>query len=128
MLQFDSGAIGEIHIDYVQRAYRRSCQIIGDEGTILWDSQTDTVRLYTARTGGWQEFPNPTGWVPNDMYIEEMRHFLRCLEGKEKPMQDVFEAERNLSVALAAKTSAATGCIVEIDATKNPQTIPQGKG
>ena len=58
------------------------------------------------------------------MYIEEMRHFLRCLEGKEKPVQDVFEAERILSVALAAKKSAATGSLVELNATVDDQTKP----
>ncbi len=40
------------------------------------------------------------------MYLDEMRHFLNCLERAEKPVLDVFGAARVLKVALAAKESA----------------------
>ena len=35
LLRFASGAIGQIHVDYVQRDYSRTCQIIGEEGTMV---------------------------------------------------------------------------------------------
>lgn len=109
LLRFSSGVIGEIHMDYVQRAYSRTCQIIGDEGTIRWDYITDEVRWYSAATREWQVFRNPSGWDPNQMYLAEMQHFLRCLVGEEKPTLDVFEGARVLEVALAAKASAEAG-------------------
>jgi predicted dehydrogenase len=40
------------------------------------------------------------------MYIDEIRHFLNCLAGKEMPVADAFEAARVLQIALAAKASA----------------------
>jgi predicted dehydrogenase len=106
LLRFESGAVGEIHLDYVQRAYSRTCQIIGEEGTIHWDYTAGQVRWYSAQTKAWQVFANPTDWEPNQMYIDELRHFLRCLAGEESPALDVFEAARVLQVALAAKTAA----------------------
>jgi predicted dehydrogenase len=106
VLCFDKGAIGEVHLDYVQRAYRRTCQVIGDQGTIHWDYSAGEVRWYAARTRRWQVFSNPSGWVPNCMYIDEMKHFLRCLAGAEEPELGVLEAAKVLRIALAAKESA----------------------
>lgn len=106
VLRFDSGAIGEVHLDYVQRAYRRTCQVIGDQGTIHWDYSAGEVRWYSAQARRWQVFANPSDWEPNCMYIDEMKHFLRCLAGAEEPELSVFEAAKVLRIALTAKESA----------------------
>ena len=82
LLRFKNGVIGEIHLDYVQRIYSRSCQIIGDEGTIRWDYSEGIVRSYTSTTDTWQKFDNPRNWTPNQMYVDELRHFLRCINVK----------------------------------------------
>lgn len=115
LLRFTSGAIGEIHMDYVQRTYSRTCQIIGDEGTIRWNYSSGEVRCYSAATREWRTFPHPPGWEPNQMYLDEMKHFLRCLSGEEKPAQDVVEAAHTLRVALAAKASAETQQFVRME-------------
>ncbi len=114
LLKFASGAVGEVHVDYVQRAYSRSCQIIGEEGTIRWDWSSGEVRLYRAANKKWKSFPIPAGWDVNRMYSDELKHFLLCLKGKEKPALDVLEAAKVLGVALAAKQSAAAGRVVRL--------------
>lgn len=101
-----NGAIVEIHLDYIQRAYSRTCQIIGDEGTIHWNYGSGEVRWYSAHDRRWQTFSNPAGWQPNQMYVDEMAHYLRCLAGEEAAALDVSEAAQVLRIALAAKTSA----------------------
>jgi predicted dehydrogenase len=106
LLRFENGTVGEVHVDYVQRAYSRTCQIIGEEGTLHWDYTAGTVRWFSAQTKEWKTYSNPAGWEPNQMYLEEMKHFLGCLAGEEQPAQDVFEAARVLQIALAAKESA----------------------
>ncbi len=106
LLRFENGALGEIHLDYVQRVYRRTCQIIGEQGTIHWDYAAGQVRWYSARSGAWRIFANPDGWQANQMYLEEMAHYLRCLDGVERPAADVAQAARVLQLALAAKESA----------------------
>jgi predicted dehydrogenase len=116
LLRFASGAIGEIHLDYVQRAYSRTCHLIGDTGTIRWDYSAGAVVWYSAQTRTWETFHNPPGWQPNQMYLDEMCHFLRCLSGLEQPTLDVFEAARVLEVALAAKMSAREQRFVKLDA------------
>lgn len=114
LLRFANGSIGEVHLDYIQRVYSRTCHIIGEGGTIRWDYTEGQVRWYSAATGKWNMFENPPNWEPNQMYIDEMKHFLKCLDQEEKPALDVFEGERVLEIALAAKTSADTGKVIEL--------------
>ena len=106
LVRFQNGAVGEIHLDYIQRAYRRTCQIIGEEGTIHWDYTAGQVRWYSAQRKNWTVYSNPADWQPNQMYVDEMAHFLNCLAGAEKPALDVFEAAQVLRLALAAKLAA----------------------
>ena len=106
LLRFKNGAFGEVHLDYVQRAYRRTCQIIGEEGTIHWDFGAAQVRWYSARSRQWQQCENPDGWAVNRMYVDEMEHFLSCLSGAAQPELDVAQAAEVLRIALAAKHSA----------------------
>ncbi len=114
LLRFANGAIGQTHMDYVQRAYSRSCQIIGEEGTIRWNYNSGEMRWYSSTTQKWKVIADPPGWEPNQMYLDELRHFLSCLAGREKAALDVFEAKRVLQVALAAKVSADTRRVIRI--------------
>jgi len=109
LLRFSSGSIGEVHLDYIQRDRSRTCHMIGDEGTLRWDYSAGEVRWYSAKTQEWKAYPNPPGWEPNQMYLDEMRHFLHCLAGKDDPTLDIFQGKRVLEIALAAKSSAMTG-------------------
>jgi predicted dehydrogenase len=106
LLRFESGTLAEIHLDYVQRVYRRTCQIIGEQGTIHWDFSAGHVRWYLPNAKKPKVFGNPRGWNSDQMYVDEMKHYLHCLAGEEKPALDAFEAARVLQIALAAKESA----------------------
>lgn len=114
LLKFKSGAMTEVHLDYVQRSYARSCLIIGEEGTILWDFNERQVRFYSAKSEKWQIFHEKSGYDINEMYIEEMKHFLQCVVGKTKPLQDINRAKRVLQIALAAKESSLNGEVVAL--------------
>lgn len=118
LLRFTSGAIGEVHLDYLQRAYSRTCHLIGEEGTIRWDYSAGEVRCYTASERRWRSWANPAGWEPNQMYIDEIRHFVECLTRDAHPAADVFEAAQVLKIALAAKTSARSGGVVRLEGSQ----------
>jgi predicted dehydrogenase len=113
LLRFTSGAIGEVHLDYVQRSYSRTLQVIGEEGTLRWEWGGD-VQLFTATSRRWSTFPIPVSWDVNTMYRDEMHHFLRCLDHDEKPEQDVAAAVEVLEVALAAKESSVGEKVVTL--------------
>lgn len=114
LLKFETGAIAEVHLDYIQRIRGCSCQLIGDGGTIIWEQNEATVKFYSAENGYWQVYPEPFDYGINEMYIKQTEHFLRCIEKREQPMGNEKEAKRVLEVALAAKESARTGKIISL--------------
>lgn len=113
LLRFENGAIGSVHVDYVQRAPSRSCRIVGEAGTVIWDYFSDEVRLFEVGQSDWQVFSRQVR-QRNEIYLEEMRHFLACLEGREKPVVDVEEGARILRLALTARASAENGTVCSL--------------
>lgn len=107
MLRFDNGAIAGVHLDFVQRAYSRSCKLIGEEGTIIWDYPGKKVSIFSAKSGCWEE--RQVEAEPNNTYIEEMKHFVNCIRGRDTPPVDGASARRVLDIALAAKRSSRCG-------------------
>lgn len=106
MLRFASGAIGEMHLDYTQRAYQRNFEFFGEEGTIRWDIRERAVKLFEAGRGGtWTIFDEPTAYDLNCMYVDEASHFLACIQRRLKPMTDLKQGRVVLELILAAKRS-----------------------
>lgn len=114
VIRLQRGALANVHLDYLQRAYRRTAQFSGTEGTLEWDFDIPEVRVYKAETKVWKSHPLPPADV-NSMYVAEMQHMLACVAGREKPAQDLAAARAALDVALAAKRSAATGTRISLD-------------
>lgn len=105
LLRFRNGALGTVHLDYLQRAPSRTCRIIGEDGTILWDALEKSVRWYEAGPARWEEF-RYVEHDRNDRFREEMRHLLACHRREEAPIVDVAAGSRVLKLALAAKEAA----------------------
>lgn len=103
LLRFRSGTLGSVHVNYVQRPEYRSCQVIGEKGTVFWDTLKKRVDVFDGEKNAWESFPEAENWDPNEMFVAEMKHFLACLEGKEKPVHDLFDARRVLELCLQAK-------------------------
>jgi len=113
VLKFRSGVIAEIHLDFVRRDYSRNCALIGEKGSIVWNYPEKLVKAYSAQGRRWRTFD--ISGEPNDMYVHEMKHFIRCVQGKEEPLVSGEEGKRTLEIALAAKQSAKTGKIVRLE-------------
>lgn len=112
LLRTDHGIIAEIHLDFIQRVYSRTCKIIGTQGTLIWDYSENAVKLYSAERKQWKTFLVQT--EPNEMYLEEMKHFLDCINGKAHPVIDGYTAKKVLEIALAAKQSANIGKAIHL--------------
>lgn len=121
LLRFESGAIAEIHLDYLQRSYRRSCEIIGEDGVIVWDYIHQTVQLYGKENNQYRVFLENINTDRNEMYIQEMEHFVRCIQGEDTPVADAAAGRRILEIALAAQQSAREGRII-LTSLKNSHT------
>jgi predicted dehydrogenase len=105
------GTTSEIHLDYVQRTYERGCQIVGEKGSIFWDFNQKQVRWYDAATE-WTIFAQPDDWQVNRMYVDEMRHFIDCVNERRPTILPIPEAVAVMQIAFAARQSATEGRLV----------------
>lgn len=98
-----SGATVSMHLDYLQRSYSRSCKIAGEKGVIQWDFNTRQMTHYDAEDKTTKVYEADSNYVLNNMFLDETRHFLNCLDQKEKPQQDLTFAKKVLRTALEAQ-------------------------
>ncbi len=113
-LRFQSGAIGNVHVDMVQRAVTRTCRIIGTDGTLTWDAISNQVRLFEAATQAWCELHPAITLDRNAMYVAELRHFLDCVAQRTRPLIGGEDGWQVLKIALAAKQSAQEQRVIEL--------------
>jgi predicted dehydrogenase len=102
LVQHDSEAVGSIHLNFIERDYRRSCVFIGTEGTLEWNFHQLEVKRY--RPGQAENIHRlPPQWQLNDMYVDEMRHFLECV-GERRPTQNsIWQSLPSLKLALEVR-------------------------
>ncbi len=102
-----------VHLDFVQRPPSRTCEIIGDEGKILIDFQIPTVLVYNGQ-GKLAEKHIFETFEKNQLFLDELKHFLACLRGEQQPIVPIHEGIRSLRIALAIKESLKNRQVVEL--------------
>jgi predicted dehydrogenase len=113
-LRFDSGVRAQVHLDYLQRVYRRGLQVIGDAATIAWDYAAHTVTVHRPGAPADAEDFRSADGEPDRMYRDELAHFARCAEGRDRPLVDGREALRSLRLVEAARASSRDGGWVKV--------------
>ncbi len=108
------GAMSEVHLDYVQRTYERGCQIVGERGSIFWDFNARTVRWYNAANKEWSVYSQPAAREINQMYVDEMKHFLECVTERRATTLPIPEAVNVMRIVFAAKESSAQEKMVAV--------------
>ena len=109
MLRFANGALGNVHLDYIQRPATHTLRITGQQGYILWDAADGRVQWYQSETESWETDQMPMGFERNRLFVEEMKHFISCIEGDTEPCVNLRDGIAALEIVLAAKASAAEG-------------------
>jgi predicted dehydrogenase len=110
-IEFCSGVVGQVHLDYLQRPAVHRLTVCGDHGRAEWDCVAGTLRWETAGSSGNAAPITTIETIPprferNSMFIDEMQHFLRCVETRQTPAITLADGIAVLKIALAAKQSA----------------------
>lgn len=106
LLRHESGALSNVHLNFIQRDYRRTCQVIGTAGTVYWNIQDRVIRVCGEDGVTVKEWPGPDNYDLNRMYLDEMEHFLSCVEGRRPTVNPLADGAAVLKVALAAREMA----------------------
>ena len=114
LLKFQKNIIAEVHLDFFQRKNFRSCKIIGKKGTIYWDSDHNTVKLFDINENKWTEILKISNYERNQMFLNELDYYFNCINQDIEPMNSIFESKQVLKIALGIKESSETGKVVKI--------------
>lgn len=106
LLRFASGSHADLHLDFVQRVPSRSCKLVGEEGTAIWEDG-DAAGVRVLRPG---QDPEVFQYdlKDNDMYVAELKEFFNCIETGRLPLVEGEQAARVLRCALTARSAAET--------------------
>jgi predicted dehydrogenase len=101
LINFKSGVNGHIHLDYYRKPVRHDLEITCNEGVIYWDHASSSVQIQRPDKSK-EEFPAPPGFERNQMFLDEMRHFIGLVERKEQPVCDFKDGKKALELAWGA--------------------------
>lgn len=102
-----------LHQDLLRRVPQRSCQVLGDAGELTVDLIGQSLTLIdqagrVERDETYKEFQR------NQMFLDEMSHFLDCVAGRTVPRVSLREGVQVLQVVLAARKSLETRSLCEV--------------
>lgn len=118
-LNHSSGVRSAVHLDYLQRFKRRGCEIVGTNGTLIWQSEGKNperclVKLYRADSESWETLTDIEDMDVTKPYVELMQTFVSALSGESATeLLDAATAAKELHLTLAAHRSAAIAQSVE---------------
>ena len=103
----------QLHQDYVQRPPARTCEVVGTHGKLTVDLALPSLTRF-GETGELVEAFEPSGFMRNDLFLDEARHMLRCVARESEPRVSLRDGAKSLLLALASRTSMQTGAVVDV--------------
>lgn len=123
-LRFERGQLGSVHLDYNRRPTKHSLEIVGSEGVLRWDNNDGSCAYLRKENGsnplerqsgeGWVRYEPAPDFDRNDMFLEEMAHFLAVARGECAPRCTLGDGIQALKLALAAHLSAWENRLVRL--------------
>ena len=111
--QLDGAAVPvTIRQSFASRPPRRTLSVDGESGSVTLDLLHGRISSHPRIASG-SAFAD---YQRNQMFVDEVRHFLACLAGEEQPAVPLADGIAVLRVALAVKDAMRTGRAVEVTA------------
>ena len=115
ILTMRTGVRATIHLDFLQRKKERRWRVAGTKGAVEWCWDDHVLRI-SDENGGVETralFDYGEGFSADEMYREEIAHFIDLIEGRcPDNRSPISEARRTLQLVSAARRSALTGQVV----------------
>ena len=97
LLEYESGAVVSVHMDYIQHPQRRTLEVYGDRQSAEYDLQTNTVRIYDTDREGRQTHHFPAS--RNEVVAIEHEDAIRMAREGRAPRVNGVGALKVLEVA-----------------------------
>ncbi|MDD5339654.1 MAG: Gfo/Idh/MocA family oxidoreductase [Candidatus ainarchaeum sp.] len=122
LVDFEGGALANVHLDFVRQEYERGCEIECEKATLVWKlgwrSGRSTLEARSFNPAHPEAIKSETlldvPWDTNDMYVEEMKSFISAIGAGRKPSPGLQEGGLALRLALKALESSEKGKAVKV--------------
>ena len=110
LVRYRSGAVGEIHMDYIQHPQRSHVELYGDRGVVKYDFQTGVLELFDSEK---DDSPTHAHHVEHvivgrdDIYRLQIETVLQAMRGEETPLATAADGVAALKLAEAAVRAAS---------------------
>jgi predicted dehydrogenase len=105
-MEFASGVLGTLQLDYLQHPYARRIHVTGESGTLAWDVVQNELVHYPRAEKIWRRWKPSVSYDLNDMYVAELEHFVRCVREGGAPATPLAQGIHVMRVIDAARRSA----------------------
>jgi len=101
-----------VHSDFFQFPPSRKCKVVGDKGF----AEVDLIKCtYSKTIDGKSDNHIWTGFLRNDMFVQELLDFFMAIEYGKKIEITLNEGITNLKIALATKEAMKTNSVIKIN-------------
>ena len=114
-IEHSDGALSSVHLNYIQKPAQHSLTIVGEKGLIQWDNRTGNASLFLTEEHTNETVSPPAGFERNQMFLNEMIHFIDCVENNKLPFCDLDDGIEALRIALAAIQSIKRKKLIELN-------------
>ncbi len=103
-----------LHQDFLQVPPSRTLKVTGDSGTLDVDFLNMKANV-TNTTGEKSSWDFVGKWKRNDMFLDELKHFMNCVEGRETALVSIRDGIASVKMAISIKKSMQSKCPVIFD-------------
>lgn len=114
IIKFKKNITTEMHLDFFLGHEYKRCKIKGTKGIIFWNSVYNEVKFFDAKKKNWKIILKLKNFKRNDMYVDEIKYFLKCVKNRKKPMNSLDEGIDTMEIALNIIKSGRTKKVVEM--------------
>ncbi|MBF0195206.1 MAG: Gfo/Idh/MocA family oxidoreductase [Magnetococcales bacterium] len=97
-----------VELDYLREPAVRELSIVGDEGSLALNFSTNELSL-DIRDSGLKDVKSFASLERNQLFLDEMHHFLDAVANLKQPVVDLHLGGQSLQIALSARASLQSG-------------------
>tara|TARA_B100000767_G_C19764411_1_gene536768 strand:- start:1632 stop:2573 length:942 start_codon:yes stop_codon:yes gene_type:complete len=98
LIEFNNNIIGYSHIDFLGKPHIRKLYISGTKKKVFFDYYKNQMKIIN-RSGDIKSIK--VKFKKNDMYLEEIKYFLKCIKNNVKPLPGIKESKYILNKFLS---------------------------
>ncbi|MBT6050345.1 MAG: Gfo/Idh/MocA family oxidoreductase [Candidatus Scalindua sp.] len=106
--------LANLNMDFIRHDTTRTCTVICENGTLRWNAMSGVVDVFEQGASEWQILFTEEQ-QRDGTYIEEWKHFLKCIDKDETPRVSGRDGLKVLQVIDGIRQSSLMGKVISIN-------------